>query len=324
MFGYRVFGLNVASQVRLPFPASPAVDGRPPDLEILLDPPAVLPEQPPSDMKKVEVASADPTEEEAIVLFRGRNGYLLRFGTIVDFVLDYAGTTIRCQPALGIILPQIWLGLLSQAFAFMVHLRGLLGIHGSAVLVGERAISFLGLPGAGKSTTAMHFLRGGYRFLTDDLLPVEVTPGQVTVRPAFPSLKLMEDTSSFFFGKDRQFPPILPIHPKRRIASPEVLSGFVDKSMPLSALFWLEHLPETDGFRTSPHVDIRRLTGSSALFALLRSVYSFPLFDSKTKARYLTLCNVLGEAVPVYEVTSQGGLSALPLIQDTIERTVRR
>jgi glycosyltransferase involved in cell wall biosynthesis len=56
------------------------------------------------------------------------------------------------------------------AVAFLCAPDGWEAVHAAAVVKDGEATLIMGRPGAGKSTTALRLLRGGYRFLSDDLV----------------------------------------------------------------------------------------------------------------------------------------------------------
>ena len=79
--------------------------------------------------------------------------------------------------------------LLGPVLAVLLHQRGRLVLHASGVALDGCAVAFLGGSGWGKSTLAGLLHRRGHRFLTDDVLPVDVERGR-TVAPGIPELKV--------------------------------------------------------------------------------------------------------------------------------------
>jgi HprK-related kinase B len=60
--------------------------------------------------------------------------------------------------------------LVNSAYARVVLRRGHLLLHASAVTRDGRAVAMAGVPGAGKSTAALHLVEHGYRFVSNDRL----------------------------------------------------------------------------------------------------------------------------------------------------------
>ncbi len=82
----------------------------------------------------------------------------------------------------------------SEALGCILFQRGLLLLHASSVQVGEVAYSFLGEPGAGKSTTATAFVKHGALLLSDDLTAICFDDkNRPYVLPAYPQLKIWEN-----------------------------------------------------------------------------------------------------------------------------------
>lgn len=110
------------------------------------------------------------------------------------FRVDAGACKIECH-----VSPQsgdlVRLPLLGPVMATFLHLSGKLVLHASAVENETGAIAFLGDKGAGKSTTAVAFIRNGFRLVTDDLLACQPrNPTGFGCSYAYPQLKLTPDT----------------------------------------------------------------------------------------------------------------------------------
>ncbi|ADB38052.1 HPr kinase [Spirosoma linguale] len=84
--------------------------------------------------------------------------------------------------------------LLSEIFGLLLYQRGIFLLHGSAVKVGTTASVFVGVPGAGKSTTAAAFGQVGHTVLTDDLVAIQLINNRPFVIPAFAQYKIWRNT----------------------------------------------------------------------------------------------------------------------------------
>ncbi|SOD81975.1 phosphoenolpyruvate carboxykinase (ATP) [Spirosoma fluviale] len=84
--------------------------------------------------------------------------------------------------------------LLSEAIGLLLYQRGLFLLHGSAVKLGSAASVFVGVPGAGKSTTAAAFGKAGHTVLTDDLVAIQLINKKPFVIPAFAQYKIWRNT----------------------------------------------------------------------------------------------------------------------------------
>jgi hypothetical protein len=85
--------------------------------------------------------------------------------------------------------------LLGSVFGALMHQRGDLVLHGSAVEWNGQCAVFMGASGVGKSTLASAFGRKGHAMLTDDLCVVRLgTDGTMCAHPGFPQIKLWLDS----------------------------------------------------------------------------------------------------------------------------------
>ncbi|RQG94015.1 hypothetical protein [Natrarchaeobius chitinivorans] len=81
----------------------------------------------------------------------------------------------------------------NEIMGLVLHQRGELVVHASAVAVDDRAAVFLGPQGAGKSTTAAAFHELGYTTLEDDLVGIRLESGRPVVVPGVPEIRLLPD-----------------------------------------------------------------------------------------------------------------------------------
>lgn len=92
--------------------------------------------------------------------------------------------------------------LLGPVMATIMHLRGNLVLHGSALEVDNGAVVFLGDKGAGKSTMAGAMTTAGHALITDDVIAVRADEsGRSAVVKAYPTIKL-SDAALDNFGTD--------------------------------------------------------------------------------------------------------------------------
>lgn len=109
------------------------------------------------------------------------------------------GHSILVHPLPGASPEEIRLFLLGTAFGILLHQRGLLPLHASAIKRGRGAIAFCGPSGAGKSTLAAALHRHGYDLLCDDIGVVVPDPvGPPLFYPGFPRVKLWRDALKHF------------------------------------------------------------------------------------------------------------------------------
>ena len=121
-------------------------------------------------------------------------------------------------------------------FGALLHQRGVLPLHGSAVATPAGAALFLGASVSGKSTLAAEFQRRGYRILTDDICAIAPGPdGASHLWPGYPRLHLWADAadklSIALAGLERVRPKL------EKYSLP--LDDFSPRSVPVSAVYGL-------------------------------------------------------------------------------------
>jgi hypothetical protein len=89
---------------------------------------------------------------------------------------------------------KIRLFLFGSTIGALLYQRGLLPLHGSAVVTQWGGMIFVGPQGSGKSTLAAEFHRRGYQVLSDDVCAVESTAQGLRILPALAQLRLRADT----------------------------------------------------------------------------------------------------------------------------------
>lgn len=119
-------------------------------------------------------------------------GLLLHWPGIARFRIT-AGSDITYQN-LGADEGTLRLFLLSEVIGLLLYQRGLFLLHGSAIRIGQTAAVFVGIPGAGKSTTAAAFGKAGHTVLTDDLVAIQLINNKPFVIPAFAQYKIWKNT----------------------------------------------------------------------------------------------------------------------------------
>ena len=95
------------------------------------------------------------------------------------------GKVITVDPVPGADDRLIRLYLLGRILGILLHQRGLLVLHGSAVSLDGAAVAFIGGCGSGKSTIAASLIRRKRPIIADDLVVISTDDGIPIVYPAF-------------------------------------------------------------------------------------------------------------------------------------------
>lgn len=178
---YRIYGLTIASEWSLPgLPAAPVNAAI--DVHIRYDAvPECLPEAP----------SGVPARGACFEA--GRGSVLLLLPDIAR-LLVCDGREILVMPLHAEKSDAIALFLMNQALAILLLQRGLLVLHGGAVLMDGRVIAVGGGSGAGKSTLLAALQRQGHSVLSDEHCVLDVQQEGVTLLPGPRVLQLWQET----------------------------------------------------------------------------------------------------------------------------------
>lgn len=195
--------------------------------------------------------------------------------------------------------------ILGPVFGLLLHLRGLLVLHASALVLEAGAVILLGDKGAGKSTTAAAMIAADLKLMSDDLVVIRHDDaGQFTVLPSFPQLKLTEKTMSAF-AQSRVGPSAGPhaLLGKHILALPDSFSN-----APASAATAVV-------LRRGAAASISDLSKPEALNAILKfsyaSRYDLTKLSKSIAARHLSLCAQFVAAVRVGLLTVPSEISEL-------------
>jgi hypothetical protein len=179
MFNYKAFGLEISSEIELPG-MTEGLDN--PDVKIIQG------EVDPFQVCKAEVEGPN-------YLVKGEDVYLWwdEIGKAKinkgELIIVESDKDIESSDELNII-PF----LLGPVMALLLHQRGFLVLHGSAVNTGTGAVAFLGHRGNGKSTTAIHLYVEGYPLVADDILAIKFDDeGFPVVYPGYPHVRLSDE-----------------------------------------------------------------------------------------------------------------------------------
>jgi hypothetical protein len=128
--------------------------------------------------------------------------------------------------------------LLGAVLSVLMHQRGMLALHASAILSSQGAVLFLGSSGAGKSTLLTAFLERGYRMLSDDVIGLSLDKsGRPLAYPGYPQVKLWDDALTMLGRSTKGLHRLLPQAEKYVLPADQ---SFVSDPAPLYALYALE------------------------------------------------------------------------------------
>lgn len=202
--------------------------------------------------------------------------------------------------------------ILSEALGLILFQRGLFLLHASAVYLEERIVVFIGMPGAGKSTTAAAFSQKGYPVLSDDMVAITFDScNQPIVVPGFPQIKIWPSSVEGLGLSDNNLPSLYEGSRKQVIRQ---FDNFPLVPIPLAHIFFLEQ-GET--------VAVEPFSAASALMALTRF---FPcpagLLQGDSLATHFEQCDRLLKTIPISKLVRSSCFANLDKIIQLVEGTV--
>jgi hypothetical protein len=223
------------------------------------------------------------------------------------------GQEIVVEPTPGVDERDIRLPLLGTVLAVLLHQRGLLVLHASAVAFGGRATAFLGAKGQGKSTMAAALYGRGSTLLADDVLAIDLPHNaEPVVLPGFPRLKLLPEAAAHALGDDPELLPRVASDEEKRIR--RVVDRFADRSVPLESVCTLAEGPEPA---------LKPLDRQSAITSLIGHSFAARFGDrllhGAAALAHLRKCaSLLGYVTP-YTLERPRSLSMLPEVAQLVE-----
>lgn len=256
------------------------------------------------------------SDEQCATRFTAAEAYL--FWPLVGAFLVRGGKEIVIDSRPGAEHDLVRLPLLGAVWAVLLHQRGLLVLHASAVEIHGRAAVFIGSKGAGKSTIAALLYSRGHSLIADDIVAVDFSnPRQPMLLPGFPQLKLWPEAAIASLGDDPEQLRILIAGQSKR-ARP-ISERFSPVPVALAGIFCLS---EGD----VPMVT--RLRPQQAIVQLLANSYMarFPdvLVDQAEAKRHLQQCSTLVEQHPIFQLQRSRRLTSLSETAMAVEDQLTR
>ncbi len=284
MFSYTAYGLGIHSEISLPhlMPGATAKN-------IIIQKGSVARSESVGANKDEFVLRANPKE----VCFNQQNvgACLAREGNEIIVDVD-AGADERFLSPFITVVP----------LAMLLHQRGLLILHASAIAIDGGVVAFIGKSGQGKSTTAGALHQLGYPIVTDDVLALDLSePENITVLPSFPNLRLWPESVTSLGHIPENLPQVYPNSEKR---FRHVTDSFQQTPLPLKKIYVLEY---------STHQEIEPLTPHQAFLEVTRQSYPGKelLQATGTGTAKFILSTKLANSISVCRLKRPRSLSAL-------------
>ena len=195
--------------------------------------------------------------------------------------------------------------------ATILHQRGRLVLHASAVLIKGQAIAFIGASGYGKSTMAAALRARGHDTLADDFVAIAIDAlGRVTMAHGGADLRLWPESAAWLGLDPTQLPRVHPAADQRSLCGPR---GTAAATMPLVAIVAL-----ADGER----IAIETLAPTQAFLELVRHSFCGHLLDCGGSVSHLEACAEITRRIPIRTLTRPFTFAHLAAAADAIESYV--
>lgn len=293
MFTYIAYGLGIHS----PMPLPELVEGEAPE-DILIRQGEVawsIWEEAPEGYHRYHAKA-----EEIYLQYDGVGTFLARRGR--EIIVD---------PVSGIEDRELRAYILGPALGVLLHQRGLLTLHASAVSINGGAVAFLGGSTWGKSTTAAALRQRGHGLVSDDVLAIEINCQHgPQVYPAFPRLKLWPDAASALLDAPER---LVRLSSRREKLDVAAIEGFSGAPLPLRRVYVLG---------AGLTQEIQPLSAQEACMELVRHSFCIRLIRFTGRASHFKQCVDLANQVPVLRLRLQRSLAALPELAKLLEEDI--
>ena len=279
-FNYRLFGLELASDLELP-ELAPIAPGGKPDAEIVL-----------GEVAKAESDGCAPRSVD------GRASFSIPEVACYSVI---GGWRLCVDPANGADARNVRLYLLGSAMGLLLHQRGILPLHANAIEIDGQAFAFMGPSGAGKSTLAAWFHDRGYHVVADDVCAIHFdAQHHPWVSQGLPRLRLWKSALDATGRCDKQY--------QRSYAGDDEWDKFdvplAQRSgssglLPLAAVYLLG---------SGDEFSIEALGGVAATDAIFANTYRGQYLDGVEQARSHWESSLkLISAVPIFSASREWG-----------------
>lgn len=223
------------------------------------------------------------------------------------------GKKIIIDPAPDVAEQNLRPALLGACMAVVLHQRGYLILHASAVLIKGKAVTFVGDKGWGKSTMAVTLANRGHQLITDDVMAIDLNSEVPMVFPSFPQLKLCTDALESMGRDPETLPRVMPGASKRQY---KLSQEFSTDPVPLETIYLLGIKEE---------LAIAEIASRDRILPLLAHSYG-ARFGKKLlhlgEGKHFLQCAKLANLVEIYHLTRPVDITLLDRIADLVEKDV--
>ncbi|CAA0123034.1 Uncharacterised protein [BD1-7 clade bacterium] len=177
MYFYSVFGLSICSDIALPLQEC---SDKNENTDIHINQ-ANVPDKLERVTEKATLFSVN--EDEFLFCIPDIGKYLVTSGQRITYQMADNGDEKAFKTHL-----------LGSVMGALLHQRGFIVLHASAIAFGHEALLFGGASGVGKSTIVGALHKKGYPFISDDISVLIERDGQLYIVPGYPHSRLWDDS----------------------------------------------------------------------------------------------------------------------------------
>lgn len=242
------------------------------------------------------------TDAGMYLYWQGVGTFLIQEGqdVLIDLEIDLDEDRLR-------------LFILGAVMGVVLHQRGFLVLHASAVALEGEAVAFIGQKRWGKSTMAATLHDRGHSLIADDVVALEIQRHQIQVQPAFPQIKLWPDAVACI-GKQPEDLPRLGARLEKR--NHQLSSGFMADILPLRYIFVLGQGDEVAIKPLPPQEIIQHLMQNSYV-----TRFEQTLLQERGASHFKQLM-ILAQQVPLLRLLRPASLDLLPDIATLVENHI--
>ena len=224
-----------------------------------------------------------------------KDGFLLRFPELCDFILDPDQRIIHIIPHEALDENTIEHLLVDQVLPRFLANEGHLLLHACAVDIQGRTVLFLGKSGWGKSTLAALLHQAGHTLYSDDCVLLQPHDSNWQATATYPSLRLYEDSIESIFIENYSLSPVSEYSDKHRIA----MSTEPAQDAPLLHAMYFLSDPET----ATHHIQITQMQPANTCIELIERSFRLDLGNHKHTRELMQSAAALTKNVPAYRLS---------------------
>ena len=295
-FTYRAYGLNISSEIECPELIS--ADGAP-DIHVRF---GRVPEQ-------LETPSA-----QGVLYQVSPQQFLLKPNHIARFLVTN-GSDVLVERMPEATDDDVRVFLLGSVFGALLHQRGLLPMHASAIETRVGAVAFAGPVGLGKSTLAAAFHQRGYRILADDVCAVSLSAHAAPlVTPAYPQLNLWADALDKLGGRNAGLRRTRSLTEKYGLP---VTPQFSTSSLPLYAVYEL-------GSTNTDQISLSEVKGLAKIAFVKDNTYRLRYLKGMARREaYMRIVSAVAQHIRAVRVARPDGAFMLDELVNQVENDFR-